>query len=186
MSARNGTVKTGIDVLEEHGFDVLKWAAPEARSTLALVTNQTGLDASRQAHHRCPRAVPGVSLDAIFSPEHGVTGTLDTTDINNSKDAATGVPSIACMEGAMRRGVRRPRCCAAWMQSSSIFRMLAFASTPTKLRLGYFLESAAKAGIEMFVLDRPNPITGSFVQGPPPTPDMRASRITGPCPCVTE
>jgi uncharacterized protein YbbC (DUF1343 family) len=32
--------------------------------------------------------------------------------------------------------------------------------------LGYFLEAAAKAGIEMIVLDRPNPITGSFVQGP--------------------
>ena len=35
---------------------------------------------------------PGISLDAIFSPEHGVTGELDTTDIANSKDAATGVP----------------------------------------------------------------------------------------------
>jgi uncharacterized protein YbbC (DUF1343 family) len=32
--------------------------------------------------------------------------------------------------------------------------------------LGYFLEAAAKAGIEMIVLDRPNPITGSLVQGP--------------------
>jgi uncharacterized protein YbbC (DUF1343 family) len=32
--------------------------------------------------------------------------------------------------------------------------------------LGYFLEASAKAGIEMIVLDRPNPITGSFVQGP--------------------
>ena len=31
--------------------------------------------------------------------------------------------------------------------------------------LGYFLEAAAKAGIEIIVLDRPNPITGSFVQG---------------------
>ena len=32
--------------------------------------------------------------------------------------------------------------------------------------MGYFLESAAKAGIEVIVLDRPNPVTGSFVQGP--------------------
>jgi len=32
--------------------------------------------------------------------------------------------------------------------------------------LGYFLEAAAKAGIEMIVLDRPNPVSGSFVQGP--------------------
>ncbi len=34
--------------------------------------------------------------------------------------------------------------------------------------LGYFLEAAAKAGIELIVLDRPNPVTGSFVQGPIP------------------
>jgi uncharacterized protein YbbC (DUF1343 family) len=32
--------------------------------------------------------------------------------------------------------------------------------------VGYFLEAAAKAGIDVIVLDRPNPITGSFVQGP--------------------
>jgi uncharacterized protein YbbC (DUF1343 family) len=32
--------------------------------------------------------------------------------------------------------------------------------------LGYFLEAAAKTGVEVIVLDRPNPITGSFVQGP--------------------
>jgi uncharacterized protein YbbC (DUF1343 family) len=32
--------------------------------------------------------------------------------------------------------------------------------------LGYFLEAAAKAGIALIVLDRPNPITGAFVQGP--------------------
>jgi uncharacterized protein YbbC (DUF1343 family) len=32
--------------------------------------------------------------------------------------------------------------------------------------LGYFLEAAAKVGIELTVLDRPDPITGSFVQGP--------------------
>ena len=32
--------------------------------------------------------------------------------------------------------------------------------------LGYFLEAAAQAGVEVIVLDRPNPITGSFVQGP--------------------
>src|SRR5947209_15284310 len=32
--------------------------------------------------------------------------------------------------------------------------------------LGYFLEAAAHAGTEVFVLDRPNPLTGTMVQGP--------------------
>jgi uncharacterized protein YbbC (DUF1343 family) len=30
----------------------------------------------------------------------------------------------------------------------------------------YFMEACAKAGVEIFVLDRPNPITGTMVQGP--------------------
>jgi uncharacterized protein YbbC (DUF1343 family) len=32
--------------------------------------------------------------------------------------------------------------------------------------LGYFLEAAAQAGVELIVLDRPDPVTGSFIQGP--------------------
>src|SRR5579863_4589154 len=90
MSARNGTVKTGIDVLEEHGFDVLQ--IPGRKKKIGLITNQTGLDAAGARTIDVLAKAPGVSLDAIFSPEHGVTGTLDTTDINNSKDRATGVP----------------------------------------------------------------------------------------------
>ena len=93
MSVRNGSVKNGLDLLEEHGFDVLKPVA-EGKKRVGLVTNQTGLDAAGKRTIDVLAKAPGVSLDAIFSPEHGVTGTLDTTDINNSKDAATGVPGV--------------------------------------------------------------------------------------------
>ena len=47
-----------------------------------------------------------------------------------------------------------------WQQDAGV-RFYTYETT-----LGYFLEAAAKAGIEIIVLDRPNPITGSFVQGP--------------------
>jgi len=40
--------------------------------------------------------------------------------------------------------------------------------------MGYFLEAAAQAGIEIVVLDRPNPITGSAVSGPIADPDKRS------------
>ncbi|MGC2552582.1 MAG: serine hydrolase, partial [Candidatus Sulfotelmatobacter sp.] len=104
MSVRNGTVKTGIDVLEEHGFDVLQVAGRKKR--IGLLTNQTGVDASGQRTIDVLAKAPGVSLDAIFSPEHGVTGTLDTTDVNNSKDAATGIP-VYSVYGA-KDSARRP------------------------------------------------------------------------------
>jgi uncharacterized protein YbbC (DUF1343 family)/CubicO group peptidase (beta-lactamase class C family) len=178
MNARNGTVKTGIDVLEEHGFDVLKAvgqsldvkrvdiSSPDAKSRIGIVTNQTGLDADGRRTIDVLAQAPGVELDAIFSPEHGVAGTLDTTDIGNSKDAATGV-TIYSVYGATD-AARRPPDDVLKNLDAIVFdiqdagaRFYTYETT-----LGYFLEAAAKAGIEMIVLDRPNPITGSFVQGP--------------------
>ena len=43
MNSRNGTVKNGIDVLEESGFDLLK--SESGKKRIGLVTNQTGVDA---------------------------------------------------------------------------------------------------------------------------------------------
>jgi uncharacterized protein YbbC (DUF1343 family) len=164
MNSRNGTVKTGIDVLEEHGFDMLK--AAEGKKHIGLVTNQTGFDADGRRTIDVLAQAPGVSLDAIFSPEHGVTGTLDTTDVNNSKDAATGVPVYSVYGGS--DAARHPPAEVMRTLDAVVFdiqdagvRFYTYETT-----LGYFLEAAAKAGIEMIVLDRPDPITGSFVQGP--------------------
>jgi uncharacterized protein YbbC (DUF1343 family)/CubicO group peptidase (beta-lactamase class C family) len=168
MNSRNGTVKTGIDVLEEHGFDVLKAAgsSSDARKRIGLVTNQTGIDSQGLRTIDVLASAPGVSLEAIFSPEHGVTGTLDTTGINNSVDAATGVPVYSVYGGT--DAARRPPPDVMKTLDAVVFdiqdagaRFYTYETT-----LGYFLEGAAKAGIELIVLDRPDPVTGSFVQGP--------------------
>ena len=90
LSARNGSVQTGIDVLEAHDFDVIRGTTEKKK--IGVLTNQTGVDSAGRRTIDVLAQVPGVTLAAIFSPEHGVTGTLDTTDISNSKDAATGVP----------------------------------------------------------------------------------------------
>src|SRR5215471_8354719 len=165
VSARNGSVKNGIDVLIDRNFEGLK--AAEGKKHIGLVTNQTGIDASGRRTIDVLAQAPGISLDAIFSPEHGVTGTLDTTDVSNTKDAATGIP-VYSVYGATD-AARRPAPEMLRMLDAIVFdiqdagvRYYTYETT-----LGYFLEAAAKAGIEMIVLDRPNPITGSFVQGPP-------------------
>jgi uncharacterized protein YbbC (DUF1343 family)/CubicO group peptidase (beta-lactamase class C family) len=164
MSVRNGSVKNGIDLLEAHGFDVLQ--ALGRKKKIGLVTNQTGVDLDGRRTIDVLAAAEGVSLDAIFSPEHGVTGTLDTTDINNSKDAATGVAvySVYGATDAARRpsadGMRSLDALVIDIQDAGA-RFYTYETT-----LGYFLEAAAAAGVEVIVLDRPDPITGSFVQGP--------------------
>jgi uncharacterized protein YbbC (DUF1343 family)/CubicO group peptidase (beta-lactamase class C family) len=164
MSARNGSVKTGIDVLEEHAFDMLQ--IPGRKKKIGLVTNQTGLDADGRRTVDILAQAPGVSLDAIFSPEHGVTGTLDTLKVTNSTDAATGVPIYSVYGG--KDAARRPSLEILKQLDAVVFDIqdagIRFYTYETTL--GYFLESAAAAGIELIVLDRPNPVTGSFVQGP--------------------
>jgi uncharacterized protein YbbC (DUF1343 family)/CubicO group peptidase (beta-lactamase class C family) len=164
MSTRNGTVKSGIDVLEEHGFDVLQVAGRKKR--IGLVTNQTGVDADGRRTIDVLAQAPGVSLEAIFSPEHGVTGTLDTTNVTNTKDAATGIP-VSSVYGATDKA-RRPAADVMKSLDAVVFD-IQDAGVPFftyETTLGYFLEAAAAAGVEMIVLDRPDPITGSFVQGP--------------------
>jgi len=164
MSVRNGSVKTGIDVLEEHGFDVLQVAGRKKR--IGVLTNQTGVDADGRRIVDVLAQAPGVSLDAIFSPEHGVTGTLDTLKVSNSTDAATGIPVYSVYGG--KDAARRPSADVMKQLEAVVFdiqdagvRFYTYETT-----LGYFLEAAASAGVEVIVLDRPDPITGSFVQGP--------------------
>ena len=164
MSVRNGSVKTGIDVLEEHGFDVLQFAGRKKR--IGLLTNQTGVDADGRRTIDVLAQASGVSLVAIFSPEHGVTGTLDTLNVSNSTDAATGIPVYSVYGG--KDAARRPSADVMKQLDAVVFdiqdagvRFYTYETT-----LGYFLEAAASAGVEVMVLDRPDPITGSFVQGP--------------------
>ena len=163
VAVRNGAAQTGIDVLEAHNFDEIR--ATTGKKRLGLLTNQTGVDGQGRRTIDVLAQAPGISLQAIFSPEHGVTGTLDTTDIGNGKDAATGVP-VYSVYGATD-AARRPSPEALKNLDAVVIdvqdagaRFYTYETT-----LGYFLEAAAKAGIEVIVLDRPNPVTGSFVQG---------------------
>lgn len=164
IAARNGSVQTGIDILEAKDFEQIR--GPSGTRKIGLLTNQTGVDSQGRRTIDILAQASGVSLQAIFSPEHGVTGTLDTTDISNTKDSATGIP-VYSVYGATDTA-RRPSLdilksldtVVVDIQDAGV-RFYTYETT-----LGYFLEAGAKAGVEIVVLDHPNPITGSLVQGP--------------------
>ncbi|WP_263360061.1 serine hydrolase [Acidicapsa ligni] len=165
MTARNGDVKVGIDVLEAHAFrEIHADAAHPVR--VGLVTNQTAVDAQGRVVSDVLAQAPGVQLTAIFSPEHGATGALDTDNIGNARDAKTGVP-IYSVYGDSDAKKRPAESVLAGLdvivydiQDVGV-RYYTYEST-----LGYFLEAAAKSGKEIVVLDRPNPVNGVYVQGP--------------------
>jgi uncharacterized protein YbbC (DUF1343 family) len=157
---RNATVLTGLDILESQDFELLKG------KRIGVLTNQTGVDSSGRRTIDVLAHAPGVQLTAIFSPEHGVTGELDVTHVGNSRDAATGVPVYSVYGGS--DSARRPPLDVFKQLDAVVFDLqdagVRFYTYETTL--GYFLEAAAKAGIQLIVLDRPNPITGTLVQGP--------------------
>ena len=175
LVSRNGEVKTGIDVLEAHGFRELH---PDTSKTdtsktdtngsvrVGLVTNQTAIDAAGRRTADALAHAPGLKLAAIFSPEHGIAGKLDTAKIGNSKDDATGAPIYSVYGNG--DASRRPTDAAMASVDVLVYdiqdigvRFYTYEST-----LGYFLESAAKAGKPIVVLDRPNPVNGAYMQGP--------------------
>ncbi len=168
VATRNGTVQTGIDILEAHNFEPLRAATAgdaTAKKRIGLLTNQTGIDSQGRRTIDVLAHAPGISLDAIFSPEHGATGELDTTHVGNSTDATTGVQLYSVYGGT--DAARRPSL-DVLKNLDAVVVDLQDAGTrfyTYETTLGYFLEAAAMAGIEIVVLDRPDPITGSLVQG---------------------
>jgi uncharacterized protein YbbC (DUF1343 family)/CubicO group peptidase (beta-lactamase class C family) len=165
VTARAGDVKVGIDVLEADGFRELD-PNPAHPVRIGLVTNQTALDAKGERTADVLAHAPGIKLAAIFSPEHGIAGVLDTTAISNSRDAATGAPVYSVYGDTDAN--RRPAAEELAGVDTLVYdiqdvgvRFYTYEST-----LGYFLEAAAKAGKRIVVLDRPNPLGGAYIQGP--------------------
>ncbi|HET7184162.1 MAG TPA: serine hydrolase [Terriglobales bacterium] len=172
INVRNGQVKTGIDVLEAHNFDVLR--APGKVRRIGLLSNQTGIDGLGRRTIDVLAQAEGIKLAAIFSPEHGVTGDLETEAIGNTVDTATRVPvySVYGTTDAKRRPpleVLKDLDAVVYDVQDAGARFYTYETT-----LGYLLEAAGKTGIEVVVLDRPNPITGAYVQGPVSQPGQES------------
>jgi uncharacterized protein YbbC (DUF1343 family)/CubicO group peptidase (beta-lactamase class C family) len=174
VSVRNGQVKTGIDVLEIHYFDRLRAREQGKIRLIGVLTNQTGVDGLGRRTIDVLAHVDGIKLAAIFSPEHGVTGALDTTAVGNTVDAATGVPvySVYGDTDAKRRpplDIMKDLDAVVYDIQDAGARFYTYETT-----LGYLLEAAAKTETEVIVLDRPNPVTGSYVQGPVSQPGQES------------
>ncbi len=159
-------VRTGLDALAAEQFARLKG------KTLGLITNQTGIDREGRRNIDLLAAADGVRLQAILTPEHGLEGLLDESEIGDGVDGATGLPVISLYRGERRRPT------AEMLQGlhALVFdiqdigaRFYTYITT-----MGYAMEAAAAAGIEFFVLDRPNPIGGTQVEGPMLDDDLRS------------
>jgi uncharacterized protein YbbC (DUF1343 family)/CubicO group peptidase (beta-lactamase class C family) len=171
--ARNGEVETGIDVLEHDHFAELASLAAKhgGRLRMGLLTNQTGVDAQGRRTvdvlaHDANASFAGLQLKMLFSPEHGINGALDQSNIENSTDPASGLPVISLYGASDAQ--RRPALDALRELDAVVIDLqdagVRFYTYEAAVR--YFLEAAAETKTDIVVLDRPNPLGGSFVQGP--------------------
>ncbi len=150
-------VKTGVEVLRDRGF-----AGLEGRR-VGLVTNPSGVDRYLKSTIDILFEAPQVNLVALYGPEHGVRGDVYAGGkVSDTKDETTGLP-VFSLYGATRKPTPE------MLEGIDVMvydiqdvgaRSYTFIST-----LGLVMEACAAKGIEVMVLDRPNPLGGNKIEG---------------------
>ncbi|MGC3958398.1 MAG: DUF1343 domain-containing protein [Verrucomicrobiota bacterium] len=149
-------VLNGIDVLVKQNF------APLKGKKIGLVTNHTGQDRARRATIDLLKEAPGVTLVALFGPEHGIRGEVDEK-FTDSKDAKTGLPIYSLYGERRKPTVEQLKGLDALVFDIQDVGCRFYTYTST---MGLCMEAAAEAGIEFILLDRANPIDGVTIDGP--------------------
>ena len=151
-------VATGIDILVRNNFDILKGYR------VGIITNHTGMTKSGIHIVDTIREAEDVELAAIFGPEHGVRGIEpDGKAVDSAVDPVSGV-TIYSLYGKTRRPTE---------DMINSLDLLVFDIQDVGARfytyiytMALAMEVAALNDKKFVVLDRPNPITGSIVEGP--------------------
>lgn len=160
-----GQVLTGLDVLVNQNF------APLKGKHVGLITNHTGLSRDGKRNIDLMLAA-GVDVKALFSPEHGFFGAEDQPNVTNATDPKTGLPVYSLYSGKTHRitpemleGVDT----LVYDIQDVGARFYTYSCT-----MLYGMEEAARNHLPFYVLDRPNPITGTHVEGPMIDSDLKS------------
>ena len=157
IQAKSPVVKTGIEVLRDRGFEGL------VGRKVGLVTNPSGVDRNLNSTVDILFNAPGVELVALYGPEHGVRGDVYAGDkINNSIDPTTGLP-VYSIYGSTRKPT--PEMLEGIEVMVYDIQDVGVRSYTFISSLGLVMEACAEKGIEVMVLDRPNPLGGNKIEG---------------------
>lgn len=159
LAAEAPRVKPGIDVLEARGFDLLRG------KRVGLLTHVAGRNAAGMWTVDVLRYDSRVDLVALFAPEHGLYGTAKANEyVPSTTDTRTGLPLHS-----LYSKTRKPN--AEMLAGIDVLvidlqdvgvRSYTYVSA---MRLS--IEACFEQGVEVVVLDRPNPLGGLKVDGPP-------------------
>ncbi len=156
----------GIDQLANAGF------APLKGRRVGFITNQTSVNRSGILSRIILQQGIGGDLKALFGPEHGLDTRARAGDhVANGVDAATGLRAFS-----LYGPTRKPNA-----QMLADLDVLVFDIQDIGVRsytyistMALAMEACGEAGKDFVVLDRPNPLGGNLVQGPPMEEGLRS------------
>lgn len=157
----SGRVATGLDVLA-----AVRFARLEGRR-VGLIANPTSVDARLRHAVDLLAGAPGLTLAALFGPEHGIRAEAqDLIGVASGVDRRTGVPVHSLYGADVASLAPAPEQLEG--VDTIVFDVQDVGSRyytfPATMR--YAMRAASRAGIAFVVLDRPNPIGGERIEGP--------------------
>jgi uncharacterized protein YbbC (DUF1343 family) len=151
-------MRTGLDVLRDQRFASLRGRR------IGLVCHPASVDTNLR-HATELMVSAGIELVALFGPEHGLLG--QAQDLIGVGDSVAEGWRVYSLYGETFESLRPTAEQLRGIEALVIDlqdvggRYYTFQAT-----MLYCLEAAASCGLEVFVLDRPNPLGGMGVEGP--------------------
>ncbi|WP_449072350.1 exo-beta-N-acetylmuramidase NamZ family protein [Prosthecobacter sp.] len=159
QQAYGGPFMLGVDVLASRGFDLIRG------KRVGLITNHTSLTGRGERTRTVFQRALGPNFTALYAPEHGIDGNIGAgIHVSTRRDPVTGL-TVYSLYGPTRKPT------AAMLAPIDVLvfdlqdigcRSYTYIST-----MIVAMEAAAENGTQYVVLDRPNPLSGWRVEGPP-------------------
>ena len=148
----------GIDYLEETNFGIIKG------KKVGLLTHPAGKNGNGKSTVEVLRSTSQVDLVALFGPEHGIYGDEKAAvPVEDKIDQKTGLP-VFSLYGKFRKPtanmLAKIDCLVIDLQDVGV-RCYTYISC-----MRYAMEACFEEGVQVVVLDRPNPLGGFKMAGP--------------------
>lgn len=155
---KQGRVVPGIEVFLEGHSDWVKG------KKVGLITNPTGVNRELASDIDLLHDHPDVQLTALFGPEHGIRGDQPAGEyVESYIDERTGLPVYSLYGPTWKPTEKMLEDVDVLLFDIQDIGSNVYTYIYT---LGFAMEAAAEFDKRLIVLDRPNPIGGTRVEGP--------------------
>ena len=151
-------VLTGLDILLEKKYYFI-----QGRS-IALVTNQTGVDKVGTPNYQRFMEMEDVDLKVIFTPEKDLFDKVNNTENTALDPIMNNLPTVIDIFKFMTKPT--PEMLAGITTIVYDIQDIGSRSYTCISTLGLVMEAAGELNIPVLVLDRPNLIRGDMIEGP--------------------